>query len=195
MPLVLHPHAFRKRLSKRLDGSFTPLPPPDKQKLLELGSEVLERREPTLLLEESILVTGEIKRANDFERGYPVHYAEIEGRLEEDPLILDDQALVLRAKDKGLVVITGCGHSGVINTVSYARELTGEDRVFMIMGGMHLSGEPCEAAIPATIQELRRFDPSFLVPCHCTGWKAVHQMILLMPDKFIQNSVGTTYVF
>jgi len=195
MPLVLHPHAFRKRMSRRPDGSFTPLPPPDRQKLLELGYEVIEKREPTLMLEESVLVTGEIIRGDDFEKGYPDHYAEIEGRLEEDPLILDDQALVLRAKDKGLVVITGCGHSGVINTVSYARELTGEDRVFVIMGGMHLGGRHYEAAIPPTIQELRKLDPKLLIPCHCTGWKAVHQIISAMPDKFIQNSVGTTYIF
>ena len=194
VPLVLHPHAFRKRMSKRPDGNFTQLPPTDRQKLLESGYEVIEKWEPTPLLEESALVTGEIRRINDFEKGYPVHYAEIEGRLVEDPLILDDQALVLRVKDKRLVVITGCGHSGVIDTVSYARELTG-GRVFAIMGGMHLGGGLYEAAIPPTIRELKKPDPEFLIPCHCTGWKAVHQIISAMPEKFIQNSVGTTYVF
>src|SRR6266571_1234420 len=90
----------------------------------------------------------------------------IQRKMENDPLIKDDQAIVLNIKDKGLVVITGCGHAGIINTLRYAKELTGEDRIFELIGGMHLTGGIFESIIPRTIDELERLQPRFLIPCH-----------------------------
>ena len=92
--------------------------------------------------------------------------------MENDPLIKDDQAIILSIKDKGLVVITGCGHSGIINILEYAKELTGEDRIYAVMGGMHLTGGIFEPIIPRTIDELERVKPRFIIPCHCSGLKA-----------------------
>ena len=115
--------------------------------------------------------------------------------MENDPLIKDDQAIVLNIKDKGLVVITGCGHAGIINILKYAKELTGEDRIFAILGGMHLTGGIFESIIPRTIDELERLKPRFLIPCHCSGLKAVNEIARNMPNAFIQNSVRTTYKF
>jgi 7,8-dihydropterin-6-yl-methyl-4-(beta-D-ribofuranosyl)aminobenzene 5'-phosphate synthase len=82
-----------------------------------------------------------------------------------DPLIKDDQAIILSIKDKGLVVITGCGHSGIINILKYAKELTGLDRIYAVIGGMHLTviGGTLEPIIPTTIDELERLGPRFLV--------------------------------
>ena len=115
--------------------------------------------------------------------------------MENDPLIKDDQAIILSIKDKGLVVITGCGHSGIINILKYAKELTGEDRIYAVIGGMHLTGGIFEPLIPRTIDELERLKPRFLIPCHCSGLKAVNEIFRNIPNAFIQNSVGTTYVF
>jgi 7,8-dihydropterin-6-yl-methyl-4-(beta-D-ribofuranosyl)aminobenzene 5'-phosphate synthase len=101
----------------------------------------------------------------------------------------------LTVKDKGLVIITGCGHAGIINTLNYAKELTGEDRICCVLGGMHLSGGLFEQIIPTTMDELEKMKPKFVVPCHCSGLKAMTEIARRMPASFIQNSVGTSYIF
>jgi 7,8-dihydropterin-6-yl-methyl-4-(beta-D-ribofuranosyl)aminobenzene 5'-phosphate synthase len=135
MPLLLHEDAFRKRLVKFQDGRMISLPPPTKHILIQNGYNIVEKNASTLWIKDSILVTGEVPRITDFEKGFPNHYSEIDGKLESDPLIKDDQAIILSIKDKGLVVITGCGHSGIVNILKYAKELTGEDRIYAVIGG------------------------------------------------------------
>jgi 7,8-dihydropterin-6-yl-methyl-4-(beta-D-ribofuranosyl)aminobenzene 5'-phosphate synthase len=195
IPLLLHEQAFRKRLVKFQDGRMVSLPAPNRSILNQAGYNIVEKQSPSLWIEDSILVSGEIPRTNDFEKGFPNHYSEIDGKMENDPLIKDDQAIVFNIKDKGLVVITGCGHAGIINTLRYAKELTGEDRIFAVIGGMHLTGGIFESIIPRTIDELERLKPRFLIPCHCSGLKAVNEITRNMSTAFIQNSVGTTYKF
>lgn len=195
VPLVLHPHAFRNRLMKFPDGRSLPLPAPKRELLRNAGYEITERNSPTLWMDNRVLVTGEVSRTSEFESGNPIHYAELDGKMEKDPLIKDDQAVVLKVKDKGLVVITGCGHSGIVNTLNYAKELTGGDRIYAVMGGMHLSGGIFEPIIPRTVEELTKMKPAVLIPCHCTGLKATNEMVRSMANAFIQNSVGTTYTF
>jgi 7,8-dihydropterin-6-yl-methyl-4-(beta-D-ribofuranosyl)aminobenzene 5'-phosphate synthase len=196
IPLVLHEDAFRNRLVKLQDGRTINLPAPDRSLLTNAGYEIIEKHSPSLWIEDRVLITGEIPRTNNFEKGFPNHYSEIvEGKMEADPLIKDDQAIILTVKDKGLVVITGCGHAGIINTLNYAKELTGEDRIFSVLGGMHLSGGLFEPIIPTTLQELEKLKPKFVIPCHCSGLKAMTEIARKMPSAFIQNSVGTNYVF
>jgi 7,8-dihydropterin-6-yl-methyl-4-(beta-D-ribofuranosyl)aminobenzene 5'-phosphate synthase len=196
IPLVLHEDAFRNRLVKFQDGRTIHLPAPDRSLLTEAGYDIIEKHSPSLWIGDRVLVTGEIPRTNSFEKGFPNHYSEVEeGKLEADPLIKDDQAIILTVKDKGLVIITGCGHAGIINTLNYAKELTGEDRIYSVLGGMHLSGRLFEPIIPRTVEELERLKPKFVVPCHCSGLKAMTEIARKMPDAFIQNSVGTNYIF
>ncbi len=194
IPLVLHPYAFRNRIVRFPDGRILPLPAPDHVLLADGGYEIVKSSKPSLLVDDRILVTGEIARTNDFEKGFPIHFAEVDGKMVHDPLIQDDQALVLNVKEKGLVVLTGCGHSGIVNTIENAKELTGEDTIYVVMGGMHLTGGIFEPIIPRTIKELRTLKPRFLVPCHCTGLVAVNEIMRALPESFIQNSVGTTYM-
>jgi len=195
IPLVLHEDAFRNRLVKFQDGRTIDLPAPDRPLLEKARYEIIEKHSRSIWAGDSVLVTGEIPRTNDFEKGFPNHYSELDGELEADPLVKDDQAVVMNVKDKGLVVITGCGHAGIINTLNYAKELTGEDRIFAIIGGMHLSGGLFEPIISRTIEELEKLKPKFIVPCHCSGLKATSEIARRMPDAFIQNSVGTSYTF
>ncbi len=195
IPLVLHPYALRTRYSKLRSGEFLKDPPPDKMKLSDAGYDVVERREASLRVGDSVLVTGQIPRTNDFETGVPDHYSEIDGRIQLDPLVEDDQAVVVNVKDKGLVVITGCGHSGLINTLNYAKELTGEDRIYGAMGGMHLGGRLFEPRIPRTMKALKKLKPRIVIPCHCSGLRAMSEIMNQMPGSFIQNSVGTRYAF
>ena len=144
-----------------------------------------------------IMITGEIPRITKFEKGFPLQYKEgkDENDLIADPFVKDDQALVMLLENKGLVILTGCGHSGIINTINYARKVTGIKKVYAIIGGFHLTGEGYEESIPLTITELLKIDPEYIIPCHCTGWKACNKIIKLMPQKYIQTSVGSTFYF
>jgi len=195
IPLIIHEDAFKSRLFKFPDGKTLNLPPPNKSLLVKAGYDITGGNLSSLWLNNSILVTGEIPRTNNFENGLPNHYSEMDGKIESDPLIKDDQAIVLNIKDKGLVIITGCGHAGIINTVNYAKKLTGEDRIHAVIGGIHLSGEMFESIIPRTVDELEKHKPKFIIPCHCSGFKATNEIAKRMPTAIIQNSVGTNYIF
>jgi 7,8-dihydropterin-6-yl-methyl-4-(beta-D-ribofuranosyl)aminobenzene 5'-phosphate synthase len=196
IPLILHEDAFRNRLVKFQDGRTIDLPAQDRSLLTNAGYSIIEKNSPSLWIGDRVLVTGEIPRINNFEKGFPNHYSEVEeGKMEADPLIKDDQAIILTVKDKGLLIITGCGHAGIINTLNYAKELTGEDRIYSVLGGMHLSGGLFEPIIPRVIKELEELKPRFVVPCHCSGLKAMTEIARRMPSAFIQNSVGTNYIF
>lgn len=144
-----------------------------------------------------ILITGEIPRVTSYEKGFSLQYKEGTNEMDliPDHLVLDDQALVMNLKNKGLVVLSGCGHAGIINTVKYAIKVTGISRVFAIMGGFHLSGEGCDEVIDSTLCDLKIIDPDYIIPCHCSGWKASNKIIKEMPQKYIQTSVGSTFVF
>jgi 7,8-dihydropterin-6-yl-methyl-4-(beta-D-ribofuranosyl)aminobenzene 5'-phosphate synthase len=195
IPLVLHEEAFRNRLVKFQDGRTINLPAPNRADLTEAGYNLVEKQSQSLWIEDSILVTGEVPRTNDFEKGFPIHYSEIDGKMENDPLIKDDQAVVLNIEGKGLVVISGCAHAGIINSIKYAMEISGEDRIYAVIGGMHLTGGIFEPLIPRTIDELEQLKPKFIIPCHCSGLEATTEIAKNMPKAFIQNSVGTKYLF
>jgi 7,8-dihydropterin-6-yl-methyl-4-(beta-D-ribofuranosyl)aminobenzene 5'-phosphate synthase len=139
-----------------------------------------------------VLVSGEVSRTTSFEKGFPIHYAHREGTWVHDPLIMDDQCAILNVHDKGLVIVTGCGHSGIINIIKHARKLTGIEKIYAVIGGFHLSGKIFEPIIPDTISALKEIAPAVVVPGHCTGWIAQHKIAREMPDAFIPNSVGTT---
>ena len=96
------------------------------------------------------MITGEIPRITNFEKGFPLQYKEgkDQNHLIADPLVNDDQALVILLKNKGLVILTGCSHAGIINTINYATKVTGIKKVYAIIGGFHLSGEEYEDSIP-----------------------------------------------
>lgn len=95
----------------------------------------------------------------------------------------------------GLVVLTGCGHSGIINILGYVQKLTGEHRIHAVIGGFHLSGPKFEPIIEPTCEALGEFSPDFLVPAHCTGWRATHTLAARFPEAFVQNCVGTRFEF
>ena len=122
----------------------------------------------------------------------PIQQAWRNGEWQPDPLVLDGQAAILNVRDKGLVVITGCGHAGIVNILRYARKLTGIERVYAVLGGFHLA-YPFDSIIPQVCDAVGELDPQVIVPAHCTGWKAVHALAARFPNAFIQNSVGTRF--
>lgn len=197
--LYAHPDAFLKRWDIFPDGTRLLNPVLDEAMLKEHGVIIQKNEEPTLLPDEKhpcLAISGQIPRETAYEKGFPPQYAEIEGKgLVHDPLIKDDQAIIANVDGKGLVIVSGCGHAGIINTIGYAKKLGGTEKIHAVLGGFHLSGSLYEGAIEPTLGALQDADPDYVVPCHCTGWKAINMLIQRMPQKFIPPSVGTRFVF
>jgi 7,8-dihydropterin-6-yl-methyl-4-(beta-D-ribofuranosyl)aminobenzene 5'-phosphate synthase len=193
--LIAHPDVWLNRRIAVPGRDAFELPTLSEEKVRAAGFDVTSTREPLPLLDGGLVTTGEIARTTEFERGLPVHQALRDGEWQPDPLLQDDQALVAEVRGKGLVVITGCAHAGVVNTVRHAQELTGVDRIHAVMGGFHLAGPVFEPIIEPTVEALREFAPDVVVPAHCTGWRATHALAAAFGDAFVPGSVGTVFVF
>jgi 7,8-dihydropterin-6-yl-methyl-4-(beta-D-ribofuranosyl)aminobenzene 5'-phosphate synthase len=195
LPLTVHPLVWTHRRIALPGEPAWELPTLNRSALEEEGFTVVERRQPSLLLDEAVLITGEVDRTTDFEHGLPFHEARRDGSWEPDPLVLDEQALVVQVRDQGLVVLTGCGHAGAVNIARHALRLTGTDRLHAMLGGFHLTGAAFEPIIEPTVAAFAELAPEVLVPAHCTGWKAQHRFAAALPDAFVPNAVGTSYTF
>jgi len=193
-PLVVHPDVWLRRRVAIPGRKPYELPAIGQEQVRAAGFQVIETREPSSLLDGDLLVTGEIARTTEFERGLPVQQAFRDGEWQPDPLVHDDQALVVDVRGKGLVVITGCGHAGLINTIRHARQLTDIDRVHAVVGGFHLAGPVFEPLIAPTLEALAEMKPEVVAPTHCTGWRATHAIAAAFPEAFVPGCVGTLYV-
>ncbi len=192
LPLVIHPEAWRERKVVFPTGTELRLPPPSRHDLEAEGVRVVEERGGTLLLDSAIAVSGEVTRSTEFERGFPIHYARTADGWEPDPLIVDDQNIIVNVAGKGLVIVSGCSHAGAVNVLRHAQRLTGELRIAAFIGGFHLTGGLFEAIIEPTVKAFVEAKVQCLLPAHCTGWKAVHALARAMPEAFVQPAVGTT---
>jgi 7,8-dihydropterin-6-yl-methyl-4-(beta-D-ribofuranosyl)aminobenzene 5'-phosphate synthase len=192
LPLIVHEDMFRIRGTANSDGTIRIYPEFPTEEQLS-SAHLISAKKPHLIANDTILVTGEIPREASFEKGFLQHRALINGTWQPDPLILDDRAVVFNVKGKGLVIISGCAHAGIINTITYAQRITGVPRVYAVIGGFHLAGKENEHRIEQTIKELEQVNPKLIVPSHCTGWKAVCAIARVLPRAFVWNSVGNLY--
>ncbi len=192
LPVMIHPEFWSRRRVRFPGLDPAELPSTSRSALEGMGFAIVEERQPSFLIDGSVLITGEIDRTTAFETGMRGHEALHGGAWRADPLILDDQALVVSLGYRGLVILSGCGHAGIVNTVRYARRLTGHYTVAAIVGGLHLSGPMFEQIIEPTVEALAELSPALLVPAHCTGWKASHKLAARFPDAFVMSTVGTT---
>ncbi len=193
LPVLIHPHFWRRRRIVLPGREPFELPTTSRRALTGAGFDIIEERQPSFLFDRSVLITGEVPRTTGYEPGFPPQQAWAGGNWEPDPLVLDDQALVVSVAGRGLVVITGCGHAGVVNIARYARRLTGGEPLYALLGGFHLNGPLFEPLIPRVLDELAGMNPGVLVPAHCTGWRAQHAMSARFPAAFVPNSVGTSF--
>lgn len=116
-------------------------------------------------------------------------------RWQPDPDILDERAMILNLKEKGLIIISGCAHAGIINTIRHAQWITGVTNVYAVLGGFHLAGKEYEKRIKPTVNELQRINPQLIIPSHCTGWRAMTIIAKKLANAFIWNSFGNLYQF
>lgn len=192
MPLVLHEAALRERRwvwpghsggRYRLDAAL--IRPPSVAPLLVRG--------PRLVPGGQALFLTAIPRRTPYERTRPggqvLHRAGRAWRLDDTR---DDAALVIRLRERGLVILTGCGHAGVLNTVEEATRITGMRRVHALVGGFHLCGASA-GRIQATIRDLRRFRLRYVIPSHCGGLAFEAALMEAFPRRCALDMVGTEY--
>jgi 7,8-dihydropterin-6-yl-methyl-4-(beta-D-ribofuranosyl)aminobenzene 5'-phosphate synthase len=193
--LVLHPVAFRQQRYLKFASDFKArFPEVTRKEIEEAGVRLRETKDPLPLLDGDVLYLGEIHRQTEFEKGMPNAFFVDKGIETWDP-IEEDTGIAINLKGRGLVVLTGCAHSGIVNTVNYARKVTGVDPVHVIMGGFHLTGPAFEPILGKTIAELKRINPAYIVPTHCTGRKSIMEIEKAMPAQFIMNMAGTGLTF
>jgi 7,8-dihydropterin-6-yl-methyl-4-(beta-D-ribofuranosyl)aminobenzene 5'-phosphate synthase len=192
IPLVLHPGIFQHpRYTRRPDGVKSIWPRTVVKSDLEgKNVDIIESKTPVCLADDMIMVTGEVERTTSFEKGMPNALMEQNGELVHDP-IMDDQSIAMKLKGKGLVVVSGCAHAGIVNTLMFAQKATGEQKIHAVLGGFHLSGPFFEKFHDPTVDALKKIDPDVLIPMHCTGWKAIQRFQKEFPESFVLNSVGS----
>jgi len=185
--IVAHPDVFTPKYARRRGRK-------PRQIGLGLDPHDLMRRGAVLSLESGaqqllpgVITTGPIDRTTDFE-DIPSHFAvEVGGRMRRDEFA-EEQAIAISTR-KGLVVLVGCSHRGVVNTLRHAMQLTGVERIHAVIGGTHL-GPADEERIRRTIQEFRRLGIAHAVACHCTGFRASVRLAATLGDVFDPGGVG-----
>jgi 7,8-dihydropterin-6-yl-methyl-4-(beta-D-ribofuranosyl)aminobenzene 5'-phosphate synthase len=193
-PLYVGEEVFAHRYSLR----STDLEPQDlgwleRDYLDRLGIvKAVEIKDPTEVIPGGYL-TGNIEKVTDYEKGSPSLLIERDGRLEQDRFE-GEQAFVCNVKDKGLVILSGCAHVGIVNTVKHAQKITGIQKVHAVIGGFHLANAD-STTIQKTLADVKETGPDHIIPAHCTGLAAVRRFADAMEKEFTLNAAGTKYVF
>jgi 7,8-dihydropterin-6-yl-methyl-4-(beta-D-ribofuranosyl)aminobenzene 5'-phosphate synthase len=163
-----HPDAFLRRY-KKSRGRTVEISMPFSKERLQAVAEVIESREQVMLNDWAML-TGEVKRTS-FEASESEFFIERGGAILKDPF-LDDQSMLINVESKGLVIITGCAHSGIINIIDHATRIAGTEKVYAVIGGLHMV-DYSAGKMEKTIELLKERGPTLLMPCHCTGIEGI----------------------
>lgn len=188
--LYTHPHAFGSKHLALPEGRYKYIGVPiGREELRSLGGLLIETPGVYELLP-GVILTGEIPRITGYEDtgGKFVCRGEVDSEWETDHL-LDDQALVIDHPE-GLVVISGCAHAGLINTLGYARKVTGRERIKAFIGGTHLMTAKAER-IDKTIRTLKEYNIERLVVGHCTGFYPAARLYAELGDIVQKCDAGT----
>ena len=198
LPIYLHPDMFRQRGVRDPDGSILLHQAiPSIEDISRLGARPVVASLSTSMLDGFFALSGEIPRVTPYEKGYPPHIRRAADGTswEPDPLIMDERFLVAHVAGKGLIVFTACSHAGVVNVLRHARETFPDLALFAVVGGFHLSGAN-EASIPDTVRDMADFGLSYIVPAHCTGWRAVSALRAAFGDAMVlPAAVGKGFSF
>jgi 7,8-dihydropterin-6-yl-methyl-4-(beta-D-ribofuranosyl)aminobenzene 5'-phosphate synthase len=191
--IFAHPDVWLARYSRSENGDrFIGIP--YRREQMECMGAVFRLSKKPVKIAENIWTTGEVPMVTDFENFEPTTpegngwWIEAGGRLKPD-MIPDDQAIVFKTK-AGLVIILGCAHRGIINTIYYAQKITGVKKVYAVLGGAHLS-DATEERLWQTIAVLRDLDVKKIGLCHCTGLPASVIMAQELGDRFFFNNTGS----
>ena len=186
--IIAHPDIWGLKYNCKIDRPGKYIGIPYTQKELEgLGAKFKLSSKP-VGIDEEILTTGEVPMLTDFETIDPVLSVKTVNGWQPD-LLLDDQGIVIKTP-QGLVVILGCAHRGLINTLYQSQKITGIQKIYLVMGGAHLFNASDEQ-IWQTISSLNEIGVQKLATCHCTGMRANILLSQTFGKNFISNSTGT----
>jgi 7,8-dihydropterin-6-yl-methyl-4-(beta-D-ribofuranosyl)aminobenzene 5'-phosphate synthase len=190
--LFLHPAALPAKFAGNSDGTSRPIgmDAATAESLRKAATGIVWTAKPAEVVD-GIFVTGEIPRQNAFEDTGGSFFLDA-ARARPDTL-LDDQALFFDSTE-GLVVLLGCAHSGVVNTLEHVRDLAGGRPIHAVLGGMHLHAASPER-MEKTIAAFRRLDIQRLAPAHCTGLPALAQLWTAFPGRCAPCAVGMWMLF
>lgn len=188
-----HLTAFRDRYIQSADGGCRQVGAPIEslEWLTERVGVVVPTRSHPVEIAAGLWLTGQIPRQNDFEDTGGAFFLD-HACTQPDPIV-DDQAIYFRSS-RGRVVLLGCAHAGVINTLEYICALTGEDRIHTVLGGMHLL-HAGEDRMQQTIHGLRDFDVQQIGLAHCTGFAAMARLHHELPNRCFHCVAGTRVEF
>ncbi len=192
-PFYVGEEAFARRYAL-LPGRTEPddLGQLSKDEIEALGLKVVEVNSSTQIIPGAYF-TGNIARVTAYEKVPPNMLIKRTEKLEPDDF-RGEQALVCNVKGRGLVVLSGCAHAGIVNTVKHAQTISGIERIHAIMGGFHLINAKPEI-IRNTVADIKAMKPDYIVPIHCTGFEAIVAFSREMPDEFTLNTAGSRYTF
>jgi len=186
-----HPHVFLDRIhvvkeNEKETKKFVGLP--YKKKYLELLGANFILHKDFREVEKGVFLTGEVPRKTSFEKPDPVLLAEIDGKIDQD-IFSDDQSLILDT-EKGLILVLGCAHSGMINIINYVIDKMGKEKFYAVLGGTQidfLTQEQLEESIKA----LKKMKIEKIGVCHCTGMRAAFRLHHEFGDRFFYGHVGS----
>jgi 7,8-dihydropterin-6-yl-methyl-4-(beta-D-ribofuranosyl)aminobenzene 5'-phosphate synthase len=161
-----------------------------REEIEKAGGDLFLTRDPVKLMS-GITTTGEVKRQTDFEQ-VGIALKTIENGMVKDDQMLDDISVVANVKGKGLVIVTGCSHAGIVNIVKQAVELTGCDKIEGIIGGLHLI-DASDVRVKRTVEELSKLNPKWICAGHCTGFKAQVELYLAFRERFSPLHTGMQF--
>lgn len=187
--IVAHPDIWAEKYSRQNDGVYRYVGIPFQRQVLEsLGASFTLAKEPVRFTD-TVMTTGEVPEITEYEQIEPNRFwIKDEGEMKPDPLA-DDLALIINTKP-GLIVVLGCGHRGLINTLRQAQKLTRRQEIRLALGGCHLIGSS-EERIWMTISALKEMDVQSIGVSHCTGLPAAAIMARELGDRFFFNNAGT----
>jgi 7,8-dihydropterin-6-yl-methyl-4-(beta-D-ribofuranosyl)aminobenzene 5'-phosphate synthase len=199
VPCHVNPGMFLERGATLTTGQIAPFQRvPSPGALAAHGAQVVNSREPRLLVDDCFYLSGEIPRVSSFEKGRPDHLCRrsADEPWEPDPLIMDERYVAVHVREKGLIVFSACSHAGVVNVLLNAREVFPDVPLYGVLGGLHLSGMAMERLIPDTMAHLKAFELQQIMPAHCTGWRALHALLNEFGESVVTPSaVGSRYTF
>ena len=189
--LFAHPDIFDRKLANLGEGFISI--GVDRDQAAIKGAGINSHFSPdSMEIAPGIITTGTIPMRTDFEDIETIFFKGEKG-CETADLISDDRGLILDT-DKGTVVMLGCTHRGLINTLQHVVELTGRDDIHTVIGGLHLlHASPEKMAI--IIQHLKRFNIEKMIVGHCTGFQATHELLNSLGAQVSPNVVGHTIEF
>lgn len=192
IPFFVGKQFFVGTYFRRPDGSVLNLLALSREDIDKLGVvKIVEVEAPTPVVPGAYL-SGTVERVTDYEKISSAFVAKKGDQFIQEEFI-GEQAIIMNAKGKGLVVLSACAHRGIVNTVKQAQRMTGIEKVHAVIGGFHLAGAKPEV-IQKTIADIKAIRPDYLVPMHCTGFEATSALAREMPDQFILNTAGTRYI-